>query len=78
MNFKSVLLGKKSGGGKIALGVFVLPILTLVTLLTLRFMSKDSIDYVVESEVCTQVIVCKEIGNINENNLEEFSVYESI
>ena len=78
---KSVRLSK---GSKIALSVwFVLLMLVVIVFLALRFMSKDRIDYanmVVESEIYSQVIACKEkckeMGNIDGNNLAEFNAYE--
>lgn len=73
---KSVRLSK---GSKIAISVwFILLMLVVIIFLALRFMSKDRIDYadmIVESEASPQVIACKEkckeIGNIDRNNLAE-------
>ncbi len=78
---KSVRLSK---GSKIALSVwFILLMLVVIVFLALRFMSKDRIDYadmIVESEASPQVIACKEkckeIGNIDRNNLAEFNTCE--
>ena len=78
---KSVRLSK---GSKIALSVwFILLMLVVIIFFALRFMSKDRIDYadmIVESEASPQVIACKEkckeIGNIDRNNLAEFNACE--
>lgn len=78
---KSVRLSK---GSKIAISVwFILLMLVVIIFLALRFMSKDRIDYadmIVESEASPQVIACKEkckeIGNIDRNNLAEFNACE--